>query len=83
VNRHKVFLKQWEESEEGSTPVMSPTQVIRTNYPQFTDIPRDANSEDERSSNNQHHHKVEIHVNDATAAANSSLVDVNVMAINA
>lgn len=82
VNRHKVFLKQWEESDgEGS---QSPTQVnIRNNYPQFTDIPRDATSEDERTtrSSSYHQHRVDVHA-DAAAAANSSLVDVNV-AINA
>ena len=83
MNRHKVYLKQWESGDEGTTPVMSPTHV--RNYPQFTDIPR-GGSQDHSRQQQQHPIRavatVDVHVDNNIDA---SLVDTsdNVNAINA
>jgi len=85
VNRHKVYLKQWESGEEGTTPVISPTHV--RNYPQFTDIPREGSQDDSRRRHpQQQQHRavatVDVHVDNNFDA---SLVDTSdhVNAINA
>lgn len=72
MNRHKIYLKQWESGEEGMTPVLSRTQV--RNYPQFTDIPR----EDDSHHRHQQQHRavatVDVHVDNHFDA---SLVDTS------